>query len=138
MLLQGAAALSFANFVEEIPCFAGGSVRNHLVHIIGVEQFWIYALQDIPWKPWAREDYASVDQLAAAKNRVAEETIAYVNALTGDQLNTDLTVRPQEWPGPLRSPAYILHHIVTHSFHHKGQVASMLRYLGENPPDTDL
>jgi uncharacterized damage-inducible protein DinB len=40
--------------------------------------------------------------------------------------------------GELKSPAFILLHVVTHTFHHKGQVVAMLRTLGYPAPDTDL
>jgi len=54
------------------------------------------------------------------------------------ELNRRLTERPQAMGGELRSPAFIILHIVTHAFHHKGQVAAMLRTLGYPAPDTDL
>jgi uncharacterized damage-inducible protein DinB len=33
---------------------------------------------------------------------------------------------------------HILLHVITHTFHHKGQVVAMLRVLGHPAPDTDL
>src|SRR5689334_16537142 len=39
--------------------------------------------------------------------------------------------------GELRSPAFILLHVITHAFHHKGQVVAMLRIHGYSAPDTD-
>jgi uncharacterized damage-inducible protein DinB len=61
-----------------------------------------------------------------------------VGGLSEEQLNTTLTKRPVDWGGKLRSPAFILLHVVTHAFHHKGQVVAMLRILGYPAPDTDL
>jgi len=29
-------------------------------------------------------------------------------------------------------------HVITHAFHHKGQIVAMLRILGYPAPDTDL
>jgi uncharacterized damage-inducible protein DinB len=49
-----------------------------------------------------------------------------------------LAERPVDWGGELRSPAFILLHVITHAFHHKGQIVSMLRILGYPAPDTDL
>src|SRR5580704_8560248 len=43
-----------------------------------------------------------------------------------------------DWHGDLRSPAFILHHVITHAYHHKGQVVAMCRLLGHPAPDTDL
>jgi uncharacterized damage-inducible protein DinB len=38
----------------------------------------------------------------------------------------------------VRTPALILHHLLTHAFHHKGQIVAMCRTLGHPAPDTDL
>jgi len=67
-----------------------------------------------------------------------EATRTYVDGLTEEQLNTTLTKRPVDWEGELRSPAFILRHVITHAFHHKGQVVAILRILGYPAPDTDL
>jgi uncharacterized damage-inducible protein DinB len=67
-----------------------------------------------------------------------KETIAYLDQLSDTQLNTELARRPNDWSGPLRTPAFILHHVITHAFHHKGQVVAMFRLLGRPAPDTDL
>jgi uncharacterized damage-inducible protein DinB len=57
-----------------------------------------------------------------------------VSALTEEQLNTTLTRRPVDWGGELRSPGFILVHVITHAFHRKGQVVAMLRILGYPTP----
>jgi uncharacterized damage-inducible protein DinB len=76
--------------------------------------------------------------LQAAKDRIREATRAYVRDLTEEQLNTTLRKRPVGWGGELRNPAFILLHVITHAFHHKGQMVAMLRILGYPAPDTDL
>ncbi|WP_125488078.1 DinB family protein [Edaphobacter aggregans] len=38
----------------------------------------------------------------------------------------------------MRAPALILHHVLTHAFHHKGQIVAMCRALVQPAPDTDL
>jgi uncharacterized damage-inducible protein DinB len=76
--------------------------------------------------------------LQAAKDRIREATRAYVRDLAEEQLNTTLRQRPVDWGGELRSPAFILLHVITHAFHHKGQIVAMLRILGHPAPDTDL
>jgi uncharacterized damage-inducible protein DinB len=43
-----------------------------------------------------------------------------------------------DWGGELRSPAFIVLHVITHAFHHKGQIVAMLRIQGYPAPDTDL
>jgi uncharacterized damage-inducible protein DinB len=43
-----------------------------------------------------------------------------------------------DWGGELRSPGFILLHVITHAFHHKGQIVTMLRIVGYPAPDIDL
>jgi uncharacterized damage-inducible protein DinB len=76
--------------------------------------------------------------LLAAKDRIREATRAYVSDLMEEQLNTTLSQRPVDWGGELRSPGFILLHVITHAFHHKGQIVAMLRIFGYPAPDTDL
>jgi uncharacterized damage-inducible protein DinB len=45
---------------------------------------------------------------------------------------------PKRWFGLRRSSAFILLRVVTHGFHHKGQIVAMLRLLGCPAPDTDM
>jgi len=76
--------------------------------------------------------------LRASKDRIREATRTYLGDLTEEQLNTTLAARPADWGGELRPPAFILLHVITHAFHHKGQIVAMLRILGYPAPDTDL
>ena len=120
--------------------FGVPTIWKQLVHILEVEEAWVCDLQDKPWIHWRERepDCATMQDLLHAKERVRRVTQTYLHSLTDTLLNTTLTHRPKEWVGPLKSPAFILHHIVTHTFHHKGQVVAMLRTLGYPAPDTDI
>ncbi|PYU01646.1 MAG: hypothetical protein DMG34_17765 [Acidobacteria bacterium] len=112
--------------------------RKQLVHILEVEETWVLDLQDQSCTHWREEDCADLRALLANKARVQSATQDYLHGLSDMELNRRLTERPQQWVGELRSPAFIILHIVTHAFHHKGQVVAMLRTLGYPAPDTDL
>ena len=118
--------------------FGVPTVWKQLVHILEVEKGWVCDLQDKPFVRWREEECRTMEALLEAKERVRNATRAYLECLREAQLNTRLAQRPQEWVGALESPAFILLHVVTHTFHHKGQVAAMLRTLGYPAPDTDL
>jgi uncharacterized damage-inducible protein DinB len=118
--------------------FGHPSVWKQLVHILTCEEGWVHDLQDQAFAGWGEEDCPNMAPLEAAKDRIREATRAYVSGLTEEELNTTLTERPVDWAGELRSPAFILLHVITHAFHHKGQVVAMLRILGYPAPDTDL
>jgi uncharacterized damage-inducible protein DinB len=123
---------------EALPGFGIPTVWKQLTHVLEVEEAWVCALQSKPRLRWRDEDCPNLNALLANKRRVQDATRAYLDSLTETQLNATLATRPNEWVGELKSPAFILLHVVTHTFHHKGQVVAMLRTLGYPAPDTDL
>jgi len=123
---------------KTIAGFGHPSVWKQLVHILTCEEGWIHDLQNKPFAGWREEDCPTIPDLLVARQRIRESTPAYLDSLSEEQLNTTLATRPLDWGGELRSPAFIVLHVITHAFHHKGQVVAMLRILGFPAPDTDL
>jgi uncharacterized damage-inducible protein DinB len=123
---------------KEISGFGQPSIRKQLVHILNCEEFWTHSLQNKAFADWPEEDFPTMTDLHGAKDRTRKATQAYLDDLTEEQLNTTLAKRPVDWGGELRSPAYILLHVITHAFHHKGQIVAMLRIVGCPAPDTDM
>jgi uncharacterized damage-inducible protein DinB len=123
---------------EPLAGFGFATVWKQLTHILTVEEGWVNDLQGKAVADWGEEDCPTITALLAAKSRLREATRIYIESLSEAQLNTRLARTPQGWFGEPRSPAFILLHIITHTFHHKGQVVAMLRMLGHPAPDTDL
>jgi uncharacterized damage-inducible protein DinB len=123
---------------KPIPGFGHPSIWKQLVHVVSCEEGWVHDLQNKSFAGWDVEDCPAIAALVAAKDRVREETRRYLTGVTEAELNTTLAERPVDWGGELRSPAFILLHVITHAFHHKGQIVAMLRILGYPAPDTDL
>jgi uncharacterized damage-inducible protein DinB len=123
---------------KPIAGFGYASIWKQLVHILTCEEGWVHDLQNRAFAGWQGGDCPTIADLLAAKSRIQEETRGYMVSLTEEQLNATLTERPADWGGELRSPAFILLHVITHAFHHKGQVVAMLRIVGYPAPDTDL
>jgi len=138
ILLEHVATVPDALLRKSLPGFGFPTVWRQLVHILTVEEGWVHDLQSKPFDGWFEEDCPTIDALRSAKERIRMETRAYIAGLSEAQLNTTLRDRPEGWSGDLRSPAFILLHVITHTFHHKGQVVAMLRTLGQPAPDTDL
>lgn len=135
LLLDHAATLSPSDLARELPGFGQATLRDQLGHLLGAEERWVHRLQDLPLPQWTA---TTVESMRTAKARVKRETVAYVGRLSEAELNTKLTHQPKEWIGSVESPGFILHHVITHAFHHKGQVVAMFRLLGHPAPDTDL
>ena len=123
---------------EPLAGFGFPTVWKQLTHILTVEEGWVHDLQDRTFAGWGDEDRPTITALLVAKSRLRDATRVYVESLSEAQLNAPLAKRPQGWFGELRTPAFILLHVITHTFHHKGQVVAMLRTLGHPAPDTDL
>lgn len=123
---------------EPLAGFGFPTVWKQLTHILTVEEGWVHNLQDLRFAAWGEEDCPTMAAMLAAKSRLRDATRSYLDRLSEAELNTTLAQRPQKWFGELSSPAFILLHVVTHTFHHKGQVVAMLRILGHPAPDTDL
>ena len=123
---------------KSIPGFGHPSIWKQLVHILTCEEGWLHDLQNKPFAGWSEEDCLTMTDMLAAKERIRDTTQIYLANITEEQLNTTLAERPVDWGGELRSPAFILLHVITHAFHHKGQVVAMLRIHGHPAPDTDL
>jgi len=123
---------------EQISGFGQPSIWKQLVHILTCEEGWVCDLQNKTFSGWREEDCPTMPALLAARDRIREASRVYLGGLTEEQLNTTLKQRPVDWGGELRSPAFIMLHVITHAFHHKGQIVAMLRILGYPAPDTDL
>lgn len=77
--------------------------------------------------PLIREHFTRVDSLVAFFLHKFEDKWEV-------EIDGTFSGNPFEHPTPLQ----ILTHVITHEFHHKGQIANMCRMLGHIPPDTDL
>lgn len=138
LLLRHVATVPDNLLREPLSGFGHPSVWKQLVHILSCEEGWMHDLQDKPFAGWQEEDVATMAALQATKRRIVDAARAYLDSLSEAQLNATLAKRPQDWGGELRSPAFILLHVITHAFHHKGQIVAMLRIQGHPAPDTDL
>jgi uncharacterized damage-inducible protein DinB len=138
ILLQHVSAVQTEMLRTKLAGFGIPTIWLQLTHILEVEEGWVLNLQDQPRSLWREGDCATMATLRQAKERVRDATRTYLGSLNETELNAQLAKRPKEWAGELRSPAFILLHVVTHTFHHKGQIVSMLRTIGYPAPDTDL
>lgn len=124
-------------YTAEVAGFGRPTLRDQFAHVLATEVAWVRGLQLLPQRA-ASSPPQTVGETLREQERVAAETVTYLNSLDDCRLNTELDQLPAEWMGPRRSPAFIILHVVTHAFHHKGQIAAMMRLLGHPAPDTDM
>ncbi|MFP5226215.1 MAG: DinB family protein [Acidobacteriota bacterium] len=136
--LDHLATLPLTDYTKNVSGFGSPNLRDQVIHCINCEAFWIHVLQGLPYADEERARFPTVADARAFESRVTAQTIDYLSRLNDQQLNTPTTLHFPDGDTATRTPALILHHMLTHAFHHKGQIAAMCRILGHPAPDTDL
>lgn len=135
-LLNAAASLSEESLVRDLgPSFH--SVFGTLQHILWSEWIWLSR-----WRRPASPGPSPLEcsDLANLKTRwleVERDQSQFLQVLTPQDL--DGLVSYENPPGTswTYTLQQMLQHVVNHSTYHRGQVAGMLRQLGNDPPPTD-
>jgi len=137
VLLNFCETISENDFVTENSTFGRGSIRNLLVHIGNTYEFWIgkHALQlEMNFTPYdnlkhalqAKDFFLTIDALVTR----------FIEVYSGKYLE-DLIFKIDSRRAAA-SPLKLFTHVITHEFHHKGQILSLSRHLGYIPIDTDI
>jgi len=129
--------ISEEDFLSENSTFGRGSIRNLLVHICDTYASWIgeRALKkEIIYKPF--NEYETLANCVAYFEVINNYIEEFINRFSNDY-QTDLEIiRNGKLVG--LSPLKLFTHVVTHEFHHKGQIMSLSRHLGYIPVDADI
>ncbi|MDF7813676.1 DinB family protein [Hymenobacter sp. YC55] len=138
-LLDYCATLTPTDFIAPVPAFNNSSLRDLLVHVANVYWHWLGVVAQ--GKPRSYFDPATTLDVAAVHQLYQEvdTLVAAYGAYVGDQwqMAKPYTVSRRSEP-LLLTPLALFTHVVTHEFHHKGQLLSMSRQLGYTPVDTDV
>lgn len=137
ILLDYCSEISLVHFLTDKSVFGRGSIRNLLVHIANTYEFWIGKQglkREMVFTPFesvktveeAQSLFLDVDKLMTDFFEFVE-----TNQLTHLELELDGKTEKTEL-------LKLFTHVVTHEFHHKGQILSLSRSLGYTPIDTDV
>lgn len=120
------------------------SIRDSLVHVAGCYHAWLgsFVLSETT-SPLLTKEVINEMQIEDIQ-RYFHQADIYVDTVFdkyADKFDEILEKEPS-WRigiGALRkTPRQLLVHSITHEFHHKGQIATMLRLLGHMPKNTDI
>lgn len=125
------------DFLAENSSFGRGSIRNLLVHIANTYQFWIgkHALEK-EMEFTAYDAVNSMEEMVSLFEEVDMLVTEFLHLLETKSM-TEIEIK---LAGKKRKVTLLrlFTHVVTHEFHHKGQVLSLSRHLGYTPVDTDV
>ena len=139
VLLAYCATLAPADFTAPLSAFNHSSIRDLLVHSAATYQHWLVNVALGQSRPYpdaaAMPDVAAVGQLYAHTDKLMADYLEHFQ----DQWLTEFTFRVPRRAEPIQfTPLALFTRVITHEFHHKGQVLSMSRQLGYTPVDTDV
>ena len=121
-----------------VPAFEGKTIGWLLVHIANTYTHWLSNFarkQDIAFADDA--GFTSIINIRALYYLVDEEVVIFLTHFS-DLLEQPIHGTISRNREVSASPMQLFTHVITHEFHHKGQLMSMFRLLGHIPPDTDV
>jgi uncharacterized damage-inducible protein DinB len=137
VLLEYCQQISQADLLKENSSFGRGSIRNLLVHIGNTYQFWVgkHGLNlTINFTPYQSVNTISeVDSLFSGIDSLVEKFITLFSEKPLEEFILEINGQPVA-----ASPLKLFSHVITHEYHHKGQILSLSRHLGYVPVDTDI
>ena len=136
-LLSYCKTVKDVDFLKENTSFGrGGSMRNLMVHIANVYEYWIAEIAlDRKINYTSYEACKTVEEV----ERLFDSIDKYVEALI-QKLEDPSTTRVYLINNEKKETSLfkIFSHVISHEFHHKGQILSISRLLGYTPVDTDM
>ena len=138
VLLDHLSTIPADDYAKQLPNFGFPSLRNQVVHIFSTEESWIRVLRGLDYATRDPVEYPAVADARLLQQEIIRSTEAYLTTLTDQQLNAGTELHFSDGDTAIRTPPLVLHHVLTHAFHHKGQIVAMCRILGHPAPDTDL
>ena len=121
-----------------VPEFEGKSMRYLLVHTINTYIQWTanFAMGET-YEFFRDEDYETVDLIRKFYVE-ADNLMDILLNHYADKLNIPIDGTLSRNRHVIATPLEVFTHVLTHEFHHKGQVITICRLLGHIPPDTDI
>jgi len=128
----------------DVPGFGSGSIIKTHIHVTDCYRYWLgsFALAqkraDFSFATDCEMEHGDLQQVRdrfAVADKVVDRFLDTFNSRWLENISNEVKWQEDPWS---TTPLWLLTHTETHEFHHKGQIVSMTRHLGYNPPNTDL
>jgi len=137
-IFDALAALPTEQYFRDLKSSHGG-IHGTLCHLVWAEQLWLTRWLRRPPPAVAQgKDLASLAEVRARWEAVESERAAFLEGQTDATLAATLTVQPTRGGAYVHTYFETLQHTVDHSSYHRGQIVTLLRQLGVQPPSTGL
>ncbi len=116
--------------------FDDKSIAQLQVHIANTYVGWLSIFQQEQPQYFSEATYKKVNAMRDVFRRVDESVFDFLERWC-TRWNDPVNVEVRKQIHSLTA-AQVFTHVITHEFHHKGQVLMLARTLGYTPPDTDI
>ncbi len=130
--------ISPEHFGQKVSSFNNENMAGMMAHVAATYVSWLANFAQQEQRPYfTAEDCRN---LQAAKVMFGEVDLIVAGFLQKfkDSLELPLILPKREGSELSLSPLMLFTHVITHEFHHKGQIVNMSRQLGYTPVDTDI
>ncbi len=116
-----------------------GGLHGTLCHIVWAEALWLNRWLGRPNPAVAQgRDLATLGAAEQRWEQVESERAAFLQNLREPRLDDTVAVKPSTGGEYVHTFRQMFRHAVDHSTYHRGQVITLLRQLGVQPPATGL
>lgn len=136
LLLDYCATISNADFIKTNHAFGISSIRDLLVHIANCYQAWLGRALKQKLTFFSEEKIRTVNDTRKLFEKVDALMLQFIHVVEQKKPKT-LEIEKNEERIQI-PPLQLFSHVITHEFHHKGQILSLSRHLGYVPRDTDI
>jgi uncharacterized damage-inducible protein DinB len=127
-----------ADLNSPVAAYNNQTIRYFLVHNANTYLQWLgYFALKAPFVLLNDEEFADISLIYSLYKQVDATMMDFLETFAEKlegQVQGVLSRNRQVSTTPLQ----LFTHVITHEFHHKGQIMSMCRLLGHTPPDTDV
>ena len=116
-----------------------GSLHGTFVHIYGAQFIWLARWKGtVPSSLPSVQEIPDLGELKSRWQKLRVEFREFLNSKTDEQLQQPLAYKDMKGNTWSELHYQQIQHVLFHSMYHRGQVVTLLRQLGEVPPQTDL
>jgi uncharacterized damage-inducible protein DinB len=131
--------VSQEHFTFDHTTFGGRSIQYLFVHIANTYTFWLGHFTTLAPTPFVKaEEQPTVPNIKTvfqAVDTITEKFLTQFDPVLEQPIRNKISSREME---VALTPLQLFTHVITHEYHHKGQILSMSRQLGYSPIDTDI